>query len=252
MGSYSFSPFPEDFVFALRAAFSQSRTVLAIWCCSLIFASGACKPDSKPPAADSPSIPSRASADSTEPTEDSLRVLFRLALANLDTSGATSNESRHDSPARRCHGDTSEAHTNDCILQIRALRATEFDQTRIPFVGSIVAEVKNKGPRQEYWLELEPGSTYYWWIRPNRRTYLVGKADLSFRPKTDRKKLTLKECKDGSNHPGRGLVGFYCCKGACRKDSDPYTPGRPGVKPLDLHTSPPWISCQGGCCYADI
>jgi hypothetical protein len=133
-------------------------------------------------------------------------------------------------------------HVAECNLQIIPVKgAVLIAREDADTLGRIIAKIVNIGVKmnwREDLLRIPNGETAYWLVVEEdggfRSVFLNAKT-----PNKPFREMSYARCRHDPNHPENLVTKakFQCCGGACPA-------GR------DEHTSPPWITCAQGCCYA--
>ena len=151
------------------------------------------------------------------------------------------------------HCDVGGSPSNQCKLWIRqAEGANSLNLNSVPANGAVLALVGNRGPKDDSWSKFANGRKYYWLVVPDpqgaKAVFIDANTGLPIAGPN-----RVKECKKETHGPAGTTYGYYCCSTGCPKDPVKH----PAVLvPSDTlmvtgHTSPPWIACATGCCYAD-
>lgn len=201
-------------------------------------------------------IPSPPGIDDAAIWNEPQRLADFLATVPLVSGVRKTKDQRH------CVPNGTGAPT--CVLELRAARGSAgFDPDRMPAGGVVLGRIAiDQGSNaDDWWSGIKKGRTYFWVIRPpdtagkKPRSVLVDAATgIALRSPHAGKTMRLLYCHDDKH--GGDTHGFYCCEGTCPKEpgggSQWHGVRPPGQAPgVDAHTTPPWISCKNGCCYAD-
>lgn len=153
---------------------------------------------------------------------------------------------------RKCVGD-GQAGSMDCNLRITPVAGTRKLPESSPYPnGVLLASIENIGDKTESMLKIPRKEMAYWIVQQDGASNVGIVVSLSGTKPRELSRGRFRVCTADATHPkpphGATSASFRCC-GSCPQPVAP--PRAPSDTSFTEHTSPPWITCALGCCYAE-
>jgi hypothetical protein len=180
-------------------------------------------------------------SDDSKPTPELPRHWRSMTSAEMRVFIDSALSLRMDKPFttdhRKCAGTSNGKACNLTIWPIEGMRHVKVDGPVRK--GIVMAMIRNDGTATEQTFNIKAGQTVYW-LSENSNSPVSRLLDLSGNNPISVRDLKFTACTTDTTHPKPPHASTFAAFRNCIDMRD-----------TTSHTSPPWIACATGCCYAD-